>query len=109
MLSKVGIEVVRIPTSEIEQGHGANLERVRALWANLSEVSDRKMVDAIIVPPSLHRLVIALLDAVDAGFLSGRTWVVEVEGDPDVPPSPLPSYGPMCASSRQWTICGDLP
>ncbi len=92
MLSKVGIEVVRIPTSEIEQGHGANLERVRALWANLSEVSDRKMVDAIIVPPSLHRLVIALLDAVDAGFLSGRTWVVEVEGDPDVPPSLLWPY-----------------
>ena len=92
MLSKVGIEVVRIPTSEIDQGYGPNLERVRALWASHSEVSDKRAVDAVTVPPSIHRLVIALLDAVDAGFLSGRTWVVEVEGDPDIPPSLLWPY-----------------
>ena len=92
MLAKVGIEVVRVPTSEIEQGHGANLERVRALWPSHPEVADKRTADAVIVPPSIHRLVIALLDAVDAGFLSGRTWVVEVEGDPDVPSSLLWPY-----------------
>ena len=106
MLAKVGIEVVRIPTPEIDQGHGANLERTRALWASLPEVSDKRMADAIMVPPSIHRLVIALLDAVDAGLLSGRTWIVEVEGDPDVAPSLL---WPTCASSRQWIVYGDLP
>ena len=44
------------------------------------------------VPPSIHRMVIALLDAVDAGFLRGRTWVVEVEGDPEIPPALLWPY-----------------
>ena len=103
MLAKVGIEVVRIPTSEIDQGHGANLERTRALWASLPGVSDKRMADAIMVPPSIHRLVIALLDAVDAGFLSGRTWIVEVEGDPDVAPSLLWPYVRLFkAMDRLW-------
>ena len=103
MLTKVGLEVVRIPTSEIDQGHGPNLERVRNLWASPQEVSDKRMADAILVPVSIHRLVIALLDAVDAGFLSGRTWVVEVEGDPDVAPSLLWPYVRLFkAMDRLW-------
>ena len=92
MLGRVGIEVVRIPTSEIDRGQGENLERVKALWASPAEVSDKRMRDAIMVPPSIHRLVIALLDAVDAGYLQGKAWVVEVEGDPDVDPSLLRPY-----------------
>ena len=107
MLAKVGIKVVRIPTSELEQGHGANLERVRALWPSHPEVSDGRTADAVLVPPSIHRLVIALLDGVDAGFLSGRTWVVEVEGDPNVAPSFLwPYVRLLMAMDRLWGPTG---
>ena len=103
MLAKVGFEVVRVPTSEIEQGHGANLERVRALWPSHPEILDKRTADAVLVPPSIHRLVTALLDAVDAGFLSGRTWVVEVEGDPNVPPTLLWPYVRLFkAMDRLW-------
>ena len=103
MLDKVSIEVVRIPTTEIDQGHGTNLERVRALWPTLSEVSDKRIADAVMVPPSIHRLVIALLDAVDAGFLSGPTWIIEVEGEPDVAPSLLWPYVRLFkAMDRLW-------
>ena len=104
MLAKVGIEVVRIPTYEIELGHGANLERVRALWTSHPKVSDKRTADAVMVPPSIHRLVIALLDGVDAGFLSGRTWVVEVEGDPEVwlPPSLWPYVRLFKAMDHLW-------
>ena len=84
MLDKVGIKVVRVPTTEIDQGHGENLERVRNLWAGPQGGSDRRMAVAILVPVSIHRLVIALLDAVDAGILKGETWIVEVEGEPDL-------------------------
>ncbi len=103
MLTKVCIEVVRVPTAEIDQGHGANLERVRDLWASPQEVSDKRTTDAILVPPSVHRLAIALLDAVEAGFLKGRTWVVEVQGDPDVDPSLLWPYVRLFnAMDRLW-------
>ena len=92
MLAEVNIEVVRIPTSEIDQGYGPNLERVRALWVSPGEELDEKTAPAVMAPVSIHRLVIALLDAVDAGFLSGRTWVVEVEDNFDLTPSMLWPY-----------------
>ena len=103
MLTEVGIEVVRIPTSEIDQGHGPNLERVRSLWTSPQGVSDTTMADAVLVPVSIHRLAIALLDAVEAGFLSGQTWVVEVDGDPDVAHSLLCPYVRLFrAMDRLW-------
>ena len=86
MLDKVGIEVVRVPTTEVDQGQGENLERIRNLWTGSKGISDGRMLDAILVPVSVHRLVIALLDAVEAGILKGETWIVEVEGEPDLDP-----------------------
>ena len=103
MLAEVNIEVVRIPTSEIDQGYGPNLELVRALWASQREELDKKTASAVMVPVSIHRLVIALLDAVDAGFLRGRTWVVEVEGDPGLtPPLLWPYMRLFSAMDRLW-------
>ena len=103
LLNKIGIPVVRIPTAEIDQGQGANLERVRSLWATPQVVTDKRILDAILVPPSLHRLVIALLDAVDAGFLRGATWMVEVVGEPSVDSSLIWPYVRLfSAMDRLW-------
>ena len=103
MLTQVGIEVVRIPTSEIDQGHGPNLERVKSLWTGSQGVSDTTMADAVLLPVSIHRLAIALLDAVEAGFLSGPRWVVELDGDPDLAHSLLCPYIRLfSAMDRLW-------
>ena len=103
MLAKVGIKVVRIPTAEIDQGRGENLERVRNLWSSPQEVSDKRMEDAVLVPVSIHRFAIALLDAVDAGILKGRTWIVELESDPDLDPALLWPYLHLFrAMDRLW-------
>ena len=103
LLDKVGIEVVRVPTTEIDQGHGENLERIRHLWAGSQGSIDKRIFDAILVPVSIHRLVIALLDAVDAGILKGQTWTVEVEGDPDVDPVLIGPYVRLFgAMDRLW-------
>ena len=92
LLNQVGLEVVRVPTSEIDHGFGPKLERIRALWASPHKASGKKIPYTYMVPPSIHRLVIALLDAVDAGFLQGQRWVVELDGEPDVTPSMLWPY-----------------
>ena len=91
-LGEVGIEVVRIPTAEIEQRAGVNLERVKELWGELRSVMDKRTLKAALTPVSLHRLAIALLDAVDGGFLCGKRWVVEVEDEPKIEPSLLWPY-----------------
>ena len=103
LLNKIGVPVVRIPTAEIDQGQGANLERVRSLWTGPQVAMDKSILDAILVPPSIHRLVIALLDAVDAGFLRGATWMVEVVGEPSVDPSLIWPYVRLfSAMDRLW-------
>ena len=103
LLSQVEHKVVRVPTSEIDQGHGPNLERVKTLWTNPQREADKRLLDASILAPSIHRLLIALLDAVDAGFLNGRRWVVEVDGDPEVTPRLLWPYVRLFkAMDRLW-------
>ena len=103
LLNKIRIPVVRIPTAEIDQGQGANLERVRSLWTGPQVAMDKSILDAILVPLSIHRLVIALLDAVDAGFLRGATWMVEVVGEPSVDPSLIWPYVRLfSAMDRLW-------
>ena len=62
MLGKVDIEVVRISTSEIDQSNGVNLERVRKLWDRPRQTMDEKTLNASLVPVSIHRLMVALLD-----------------------------------------------
>ncbi len=103
LLAQVGLEVVRVPTTEIDQGYGSNLERIRALWAKPQNSSDSELPSTLMVPQSIHRLVIALLDAVEAGFLGGRSWVVEIEGEPNVTPSMLWPYVRLFeAMDRLW-------
>ncbi len=103
VIRAAGIEVVRVPTVEVDNGHGENLERVKDLWRGPSGASDAGATNAVLVPLSLHRLVIALLDAVDAGFLRGPRWVVEVQGDPDLDPSLLQPYIRLFdAMDRLW-------
>ena len=103
LLARMNIEAVRVPTSEIDRGGGPNLDRVRSLWTSPREIADERVADAIMVPPSIHRLAIALLDAVDSGYLRGRTWVVEVEGDPELAPSLIWPYIRLFkAMDRLW-------
>ena len=92
LLAKVGIEVVRVPTSDLDRGSGSSLEKVKALWGSRQKVSDERQMNAILTPPSIHRLIIAFLDAIDVGYLKDSTWVVELEGDPDISPSLLWPY-----------------
>ena len=103
LLTQVGLEVVRVPTSEIDQGHGPNLEKVEELWASPQDAPNKRISGAHILPVSIHRLIIALLDAIDDDLLRGPEWVVEVEGDPEVAPVLLWPYLRLFkAMDRLW-------
>ena len=102
-LGAVGLRVVRIPTAEVDAGRGPNLELVEALWGSPSPVADERTLQAVLTPPALHRLVIALLDAVDSGFLKGQQWVVDIVGDPALsPPIIRPYLRLFHAMDRLW-------
>ena len=110
LLKNVEIEVVRIPTAEIDHGHGENLERVRSLWTDPPGNPDRRALVASIMPPTIHRLVIALLDAVEAGFLKGHSWVVDVDCHPEVSPTMLwPYLRLFWAMDRLWGRASTMP
>ena len=105
-LDSVRIPVVRIPTAELDQGNGANLDRVRDLWSNPQPVANKAVSDALMVPPSIHRLVVALLDAVEAGFLRGERWVIELASEPHIDPALLWPYVRLfSAMDRLWGPC----
>lgn len=102
-LGSVGIPVVRIQASEIDQGSGQNLDRVRDLWPSAQPPANQAVVDALLMPPAIHRLVVALLDAVEAGFLQGKRWVVELESEPAIAPTRLwPYLRLFAAMDRLW-------
>ena len=103
LLAQVGIEAVRIPTSELDQGHGPNLDRVKSLWPISRDTTDSRTARAAIAPVALHRLAVALLDAVDAGFLKGHEWVIELTDDLELSPSSIQPYLRLFnAMDRLW-------
>ena len=91
-LAEVNIKVVRIPTSEIDQGHGDNLERLRKMWGDTRQELDEETLKAALSSVSIHRFAIALLDAIEAGFLDEHKWVVEVDDYPELQPSQFWPY-----------------
>lgn len=51
MLGGVGIEVVRVPTSELDRGNGENLERVKGLWKSPEGDPDERLIEPPSCPP----------------------------------------------------------
>ncbi len=76
MLASIDIATIRIPVAELKAGSGPGLATVRqVLRASTSAVSDEPL---IWIPQQLHRLVLALLESLQAGFLGGERWVVQL-------------------------------
>lgn len=97
LLQRAGMDTVRVPTSELLAGTGPALDG--ALHAVNQAFTDRSGRDQFAVstdddrnsdrrssqwhpqvwgPIQTHRLVLAICEAVDAGYLSGKCWVIEV-------------------------------
>jgi len=74
--SAIGLEVLRIPTSEIRSGEGSRLEELRRRWEQAPQNTVSPAL--VLAPVQLHRVVLAILEGLEAGFLSGSTWSIQL-------------------------------
>ena len=76
-LEAVGVRTIRVPTGELAAGDGPGLHAVDSLLASVRSAPD---VPAPVVwgPVQVHRLVLALCEAIAGGYLRGDQWLVEV-------------------------------
>lgn len=82
LLRNIGIETIRISTNEIRNGQGPQLEAVtKAIEATVGQATTSSDEDNLLVwvPIQVHRLALGLYEAIHRGFLSGDSWLVQVE------------------------------
>lgn len=107
-LAAIGIATIRVAVTELEAGDGPNLRRVRALLEHRR--SSAAMNPLVWAPVQTHRLVLALCDALQAGFLAGDRWVVELR---DATESAAELVGPyldmLDAIDQLWGAHGVAP
>jgi ATP-dependent DNA helicase RecQ len=79
-LADAGYDVIRVPTDELASGDGPNLRAIRDRWRDPASGEERAAT-MIAAPAHLHRTLAGLLEAVQAGFLLGDRWVVELHDE----------------------------
>ena len=76
-LEAVGVHTIRVPTCELAAGEGPGLRAVERLLASVPSAPEAP-APLVWGPVQVHRLVLALCEAVTGGFLSGDRWLVDV-------------------------------
>ena len=75
---QLGIDVIRIPSDEVRAGAGPNLSELANRW-RAGEATDATHAQLVLLPAQVHRAVLGLIEGVEAGFLSGDRWVIDLE------------------------------
>lgn len=75
-LASIGTTVVRVPAAQVRAGAGKNLDAIAEWWGDAPEA---RLDLELLGPAQVHRAVLGLLEGLEAGFLAGARWVVEVE------------------------------
>ena len=110
LLGKAGIRTVRVPTSELQTGCGPGLDEVLKVVSDarfgqsIDPRSDRQAWHPMVWGPiQTHRLVLAICEAIDAGFLSGNRWVVQVSDPTGLSPRLIGPYlETLAAVAETW-------
>ena len=83
-LRQIGMPVIRIPAEEVRRGMGRQLDALARLWTPPREIAETERAKALLVPVQLHRTVLGITHALEAGFLAGQRWAIELHDDLDV-------------------------
>lgn len=106
LLKMAGISTIRVPTSELRDGRGPGLHRVfqavaEARFGRQADLQDwHPMVWG---PVQTHRLMLAVCEAINAGFLSGEHWVIDVSDPTGLSPKLIGPYlETLAAAGEIW-------
>ena len=103
LVEAAGHEVIRITTADLRAGRGSGLDTIQDRWPvadSPSEAAHRRLAWA---PTQVHRVVMALLDAVTVGFVCGDRWSIEIRDPLDIVSELLPPYLDLIAAvDRLW-------
>ena len=83
LLAEAGITTIRVSGNEMVSGEGPQLSKIAELMTSTAQSED-KIDKGAWLPVQLHRLVLALIQSVSAGFLAGKRWVVELRDPTDL-------------------------
>ena len=117
LLRSVGIRTIRVPTSELQDGHGHALDLISTAVSSNGGPAVRQRLRASDTDVRLvwgaiqvHRFVLGLCESLRRGFLRGDSWVVEVE-DPTGTAVQLvaPYLATLYALDRLWATCPVAP
>jgi ATP-dependent DNA helicase RecQ len=117
LLEKAGIRTVRVPTSELRAGRGPGLDEVFKVVAEarfgqrINARSDRQAWHPKVWGPiQTHRLVLAVCEAIGAGFLSGDRWVIKVSDPTGLSPELIGPYlETLAAIAEIWGAANLAP
>src|SRR5205823_2421133 len=87
-----GYEVLRIPVAEARSGTGRGLATLRDRWRVPAQGAGERETRLVLAPTQLHRAVLGLLEALNAAFISGSVWSIELVDPLDVAVKLLPPY-----------------
>ena len=78
LLRSIGIATIRVSTTELDEGTGRGLRAVEEVLQRHPGFATNGIEPLVWAPIQVHRLVLGLCEAIDAGWLSGNRWHVEV-------------------------------
>jgi len=113
LLASAGVPVTRITVDELRAGMGLGLDEVSRFCAGQDGAAPGDTYARLVwAPVQVHRLVLALIEALQTGFLTGERWVIEVDDPLEVAVELLEPYLDLfLAADRLWAgdaVAGEI-
>lgn len=106
LLEKAEISTIRVPTSELRTGRGPGLHQVFQAVAEARfgrQAEPQNWHPMVWGPVQTHRLMLAVCEAINAGFLSGERWVIDVSDPTGLSPKLIGPYlETLAAAGEIW-------
>jgi len=101
-LREAGLATIRIGGQEVINGDGPQLDKIGDLVSKAPGAS-REVDKASWAPVQLHRLVLALMQSVSAGFLAGKRWVIDLGDSTELASQIMGPYlNVLCSLDHLW-------